>query len=185
MATCLGDKLGWMSRKYFSLFPIHSAMTSLSAVMSHAHASLRARLTGARSPPDIKQNKCKDVDNSSIARGLHLLGLGRGMAAGGSPTRFSDSWGKGIHPDHWCFFMFEWTCPTPQFLELCCPLTVHDLNHSQFHSHTLGRRSPCYLFLSPRPCLSSVEPSGFPSSYDCIFKDFYISCLVASVHLQI
>ena len=36
VATCLKDKLEWMSRKHLSLFPIHPAITSLRIVASLA-----------------------------------------------------------------------------------------------------------------------------------------------------
>lgn len=61
--------------------------------------------------------------------------------------------------------MFEWICATHQLLELGCPLALPGLHRSQFYS----AEAPAMLFLMPSPCLSSVEPSGFPlSSYPFI-----------------
>ena len=99
LATCLEDKLGWMSRKSLRLFPIHAAITSPRTVANLVHVSLWARLTGVWSLPSIKQNKCKAVYSSSSARDIHLFGLERGMSDGRIPIRCSDFWGKRISLD--------------------------------------------------------------------------------------
>ena len=97
LVTCLEDKLGWMSRKSLSLFPIHTAVTSPRTLANLAHVSLWTRLTGVWSLPSIKQNKCKAMYSSSSTRDLHLFGLERGMSDGRIPIRFSDFWRKRIN----------------------------------------------------------------------------------------
>lgn len=74
-----------------------------------------------------------------------------------------------IIPTRQLCIVFEWICPTPQLLELCCLLTLSGLQLPLLLlSETLGTETSDVLFLMPSPCLSSIEPNGFPLSiYHC------------------
>lgn len=59
MAMCLEDQLEWLPRKCLNLFSIHSAKTSLDAIMSHATCKPSDQAGWGPKSTVIKQNKCK------------------------------------------------------------------------------------------------------------------------------
>lgn len=59
MAMYLGDKLEWLPRKCLNLFSIHSAKTSLDAIVSHATRKPSDQAGWGPKSTVIKQSKCK------------------------------------------------------------------------------------------------------------------------------